>query len=582
MESKDMFLIDLIGKQDSIFYVPFYQRKYTWTSEKEIKQLWNDLMEFISLKEDASDKQKDISDEYFLGSLIIKKTNDIRNKYILVDGQQRVTSFLILISALVASSNKGREIDEYIKLKSYIDCGDDEQKFKLERINDSNVIKKVLKNNISSLTKEEKELNYFKVWSYLKSKIKLENNSEDDFIKKFSRLCLEKIKIALINLNDKEDEFQIFESINSKGKSLTSADLIKNYIVSKLENNIEFLKNFDNEFISGFDCYSDPEKIIVDFYRQMLAIYDGILYPINSKILYYKFKEMMEEKIKESENNFTKFLTMLKEDKIIFDYINNNQWDYKLYPLIKANKFNFYSIIHLILKYNGEIKDNKYYPINKKNIEDSMLFLSRLSVARTICSFGRVEANKSYADIAHKLSESIKNGNDFKNSFEIEVIQKIENSSSNYRMPTLEEIRDISVKRDLYSNKSNLKYILLSIEKYLSKGKELDENKINIEHIFPQNPSEWNKATREKNIVSKADDWDDISSWIHTLGNLSIIDSKDNSALSNKPFEIKQEMLKNNSYLKINRFIYEHNEWTISAIQSRAKEIIKYIEKIWF
>lgn len=578
MEAKDMYLVDLIGKEDSIFYIPFYQRKYTWQPKVEIDQLWEDLMIFLDINKEKN------NNEYFLGTLIVKKSNEIRSKHTLVDGQQRVTTFLILIAALIECSNKKRDINEYITLCNYINFNNDEAKFKLERINDSNVIQKILKNNIFALSDAEKSLNYYKVYEYFKKEINSKNDLEDNFIKLFLSRCLNKIKIALINLDDSEDEFLIFESINSKGKSLTQGDLIKNYIVSKLENYPEFLRKFENSFIGGFDKYSENEQTFVQFYRQMLAIYDGNLYAFKSKKLYYKFKEMIEEKSKSfTDDNLINVLEEINNDRIIFDYINYHLWDYKFYPLIKANEYNFYSIIHLILKYNGEIKDNKYVPKNNKLIEKAMMFLTKLSIARTLCSFGRVESNKTYAKIAHNLDKSMKETNDFWISFNQEVINKIENSNSNYRMPKWGEISDIEAKKDLYSERKNdLKYILIAIEKYLNNDKKIsDENDLNIEHILPQDLKEWQKAINNK-ITNNYDNWDEIYSWLHTLGNLSIINKKDNSAISNKTFEEKQKILEERSYLKINKFIYEHNEWTVESIKKRAKQILEYIKEIWF
>lgn len=63
MQAKDMFIVDLVGKKDAIFYVPLYQRKYTWEENKQVKQLWEDLNEFMEMD----------LDDFFLGSLIIKK-----------------------------------------------------------------------------------------------------------------------------------------------------------------------------------------------------------------------------------------------------------------------------------------------------------------------------------------------------------------------------------------------------------------------------------------------------------------------------------------------------------------------------
>ena len=106
MDAVGMPIVDLIGKKESIFYVPLYQRKYTWEINKQVKQLWDDLLDFKKFCFTANK-------EFFLGSLIIKKDSKLISKHILVDGQQRVTTILLLIAALLEASNKKREMDDY-------------------------------------------------------------------------------------------------------------------------------------------------------------------------------------------------------------------------------------------------------------------------------------------------------------------------------------------------------------------------------------------------------------------------------------------------------------------------------------
>lgn len=225
MEAKDGMLIDLIGKKENIFYVPLYQRKYTWTVKKEVKTFWEDLIFF---------KDNTKTNDFFFGSIITKKDNSLNSKYVLVDGQQRITTTLLLIAALVECSNLKRELDDFVRLTGYLESNEN-NKFKLERIQDTDTIQKILKGQSTSLTKLKEESNYFKTFEFFCKKIREYNNTSDKFIFDFKNKVLEKIKVATINLNDNEDEFSIFESINSKGKELTTADLIKKFYCNEIK-----------------------------------------------------------------------------------------------------------------------------------------------------------------------------------------------------------------------------------------------------------------------------------------------------------------------------------------------------------
>ena len=114
----------------------------------------------------------------------------------------------------------------------------------------------------------------------------------------------------------------------------------------------------------------------------------------------------------------------------------------------------------------------------------------------------------------------------------------------------------------------------------MSKG-EIQDDIINIEHIFPQDSKKWKQALEESGVSTNVT-FDDMKEWLNTIGNLSIVNSKDNSSLSNKVFIEKQKILEEKSYLKINKMLYETDTWTVKEIKERAKKIIDYIDKIWF
>lgn len=573
MEAKDSILVDLVGKKENIFYVPLYQRKYTWDTKKEVKRFWEDLIFF---------KDESKTNDFFFGSIILKKDNSLNSKHILVDGQQRVTTTLLLIAALVECSNLKRELDEYITLQNYL-ASNENKKFKLERIQDSDTIKKILNGELSSLTNVEQKTNYYKTFEYFCKEIRKINDSNDVFISNFVNKVLQKIKVATINLNDNEDEYCIFESINSKGKELTTADLIKNFIAMKLNDHDELLRKFENEFIQYFDQYDKPEEKLVDFYRQILAIESGNLYPKRGTAMYFKFKEKFDGlNDGEIKKKLIYIVNDLSIDKKIFDYVHKTQYVFYLYPLMDSNVNNFYALVHVIIKHNSKVVNNQIEILNKNNIDWALKYIASLIVGRTLVSFGRVEGNRTYAKLAHDLNEEILKTNDFRNSFTTKVINFLEKEdASNYRMPSKDEIFDINSKRDLYTDlKGNLKSILLAIEESLSL-KKIDKEAISVEHIFPQNSNEWEKICEESGVSRKIS-FNDIKEWLNTLGNLSIVDKSDNSRLSNKIFCDKKKILDDKSYLKINKILDGYHNWGVDEIKDRAKKILEYIHDIWF
>lgn len=569
MEAKDMLVTDLIGKKNSIFYVPLYQRKYTWEAKKAVQQLWNDLLFFKNTN----------NSDYFLGSIIIKKTSDLNSKYILVDGQQRITTLFLLISALKKLSQK--DSSTYFILKSYLDT--DDNKFKLERINDSNIINYIMNDKLNLLSDEDKKSRYYENYKYFYNEIsKCINDYGNSFVEDFKDNVLEKIKLAIINLNEKEDEYNVFESINSKGEKLAVSDLIKNYIYMLLDQDEEILKDFENDVIAYFDKYKNPDSELVSFYRQLLAIDTGVLYSEKNASMYLVFKAKFQN-LDNKNQAIKEYIAYLKKSKIIYDYISKHNFGLYSYPLLKGNFKNFYHLIHVIVEYNSTIINNELIINNEQesNIQFALKYLSKLVVYRALVNFGRVEGNRKYAKLSYDLKRELdKNTNSsFKEIFSNIVIKDLNNSTSNYRMPNINEVENIDSKTDLYTNnKTNLKYILLSIEESLS-GKKMDKTEIDeleIEHIFPQRDDKWDDA-----IQYSTDDIQTMSQWLNTIGNLSLINSIDNKKISNKSFHDKLKLLADISYLKINKLIYSYELWNVDNIKDRANELIKMIKNIW-
>lgn len=567
MTAKDYKLINFVNDQDLIFVIPHYQRKYVWEVKKEIRELFEDIKNFIN----------DDKNEFILGAIITKlvRKNQI-NEILLVDGQQRITTFLILISALLQTNKKNEKIENAKDLNSQLRNilkTSNNEKFKLERIEDQHIIKSILNGNYASIFSKYKNSNYVKCFEFFLKEFSKWNFEE---LNNFFSKGISKIKVAVIELDSQDDENLVFEAFNSKGKSLTSYELIKNYLISSLEkNNIDndFVKDFENNFLETFEG-----KSIEDFWRQYLALEKGVLFSKTGKSMYLEFKNMFPN------NDINKeFIYKVNKHKVIWDFLHNKksqndkkQTKTKDRIIYNANLLSFYTIVHAIIYRTSKIENNKIIFLNEKIMNYAISFVSRLIVGRTLCSFGRVEGNREYAKLGHDLFIS---NNDFNQDFKEVVEGKLINSTKKYRMPSWDEISNIDSKNDLYTdNRASLKWVFATIEENISNvEKSIEEiEKLEIEHIFPQNPRE--KELEEWRVRITDDEW---NNWLNTLGNLSLIESSANKKLGNLSYEEKMELLKSCSYLKINKEIYEYREWGLEQLKSRAKRMLEYIKNIW-
>ncbi len=544
MEAKDREIKEFVTGKDVVFTIPSYQRKYTWEFKNEISILLSDIQEFI----DDNDRV-----DYFLGSIIVQAIPSLSKSFLLVDGQQRITTFLLIISA-IRNCIKNDGTFKY-KVESILET--ERGKFKLNRINDQSTIEKILNNNDNQLTSYDKETKYYKVYSELIKFFKNKENEEKGWIEKFFDKGISNIILAIIMLNEKEDEFLVFESINSKGKNLNSGDLIKNYVMMQFiyqKESKKLERDFENNIIEQL-----KEKELLDFYRQIIALKTGKLISKNGKSLYYKFKEIFKK-----ENINEDFIKYLKNKLSIWKYIDETDFGYKSYPLIKTGLLNYYGIISTIVERNSNFHNNEIEITNYDEIEKAINKMSLIHILRTLGGRGRVESNRTFASLANEyyLSHDM--------TFN-DVIEKLKNWNGKTRTPTWGDVEEQLFVLDVYSNKNIIKSIFIALEEHQS-HKKIEFSKISIEHIYPQNPSEdWVFETKEEENEMKL--------LLNTLGNISI--TNDNSAMGNKIFKKKREILEDRSYLKINKMVYEIDEWNPTELKKRAQKILQYIKEIW-
>lgn len=579
---KGVGLLAFISENDnSSFVIPSYQRKYVWDFKSQVVDFLNDIVDFTkTLHRERNDAF------YFMGTIVIKKDSNLKSRCIVVDGQQRITTLVLIVTCLwkFIEHHTKNEIKKCIQN----DMGYDFHKIANQIESNYKSIKQIniefkdfndqygeiKENKFFEKINTHKKFNYLNVYSGLKkyfietfihNKNQINTNKIMDFY-----LSLKKISVALININPLDDEHLIFESINSKGHSLKSSDLIKNFISSKLnEDSFRKIEKIMHKNIG------DNSNDLDDFYCQILAIETGVLFKKNGKELYKAFRKYYTDFNNDNANHIIKSSIIWK---YIHEYAESNNRKIKFYPLLFANLLNYYSIIHVSIDQNSNIDIENLFikKINNKNVEFVLMFLSKLVVSRTLVSFGRVEGNRTYASMAYKLNarSDILPSLDYRNIFIEKIVSKLKGSSSEYRFPKWSEINSVDDKKVLYPKlKNQLKWIFLTMEFNESDSRVYWPNKhlLSIEHIFPQKPI--------KNYFLKCNDTDDLENWLDTIGNLALTDV--NSKLSNLTIDKKNEILKNSSYLKMNKLIYEYDEWNLKKLKERATKLISEIDLIW-
>ncbi len=610
------------------FYIPSYQRGYAWKEETAIKLL-EDIIKHFEDKASIS---------YYMGNILTynRITEDNSCELVVVDGQQRITTFMLLITAIRMSVNESvdlteedkKEIDDNLQKYIFSKSNRDEKKGKLRLFSKRNdVVSEVLNSNLDNvglnknvwyknISSKYKETNYYKNLMVFYKKISNKFITKDDYLKFIKNL--EDVVFINIDIRSDSDVHKVFENINSTGVSLNLTDLTKNFLYILLEekkkenrNNIENYKCEDDlikhneeieESISNtFDIRIPNIKVTNDvFVTNYLIFLKGEHFDkSNTKEVYKQLKESIRKQMANGQKELKDIINEIKEQLSLVEYIENfsvdNSTGNNIYNLsLFLNRDNltsvFFPFIYQAAK-EFESFTNSKFEVNPQ-FEDFIILIDKFFSRRMLTNKKSKNFNK-YMPTLLKNFENLED-HDVKSIEDILTLKDGEENSS--LMPSKREM--LKFYRDhkspyLKKTSKELKHILFRINYFLSlSSKEgislTDEEykKYTIEHVMPQNPkdnSKWlednRRAFESLNDSDKEryeDELDYYDECMNNWGNLTI--TQDNSNLSNKEYKEKQKIL-SSSILVINRSITKHNNWTISEIDERKSELKEIIDK---
>jgi len=544
MEANKIKLLEFLGSGKKTFKIPVYQRNYDWKQEHCIK-LFRDV-EKIALS--------NFQTHHFLGALVyvVSHTQMNYTEYILIDGQQRITSVTLLLKALydiIPDENTREDIYEsYIINKR----APEPLRIRLKPIeSDMSAYQSILDNDVSN-----NDSNIVTNYLLFKSLIE-ESQVEPEKLYK----ALDNIELVYIQLDkDKPSENPqlIFESLNSTGLSLTQADLIRNFLL--MNHSDEEQTNLYKQYWVKIEELLTNSKIS-DFVRDYLTMKTC---KISTKDkVYENFKEFAADP-KNHVNEKALLIDLLAFAKYYSTF---------LYHHSDNQKINDYLNQFLILK------STTVYPVllyifddcfkNKKLSENDLLEVLKVLISyifrREICAYPTNALNKIFANLIAEVAQSDES------SYSEKVLSILIKKFSSSTFPRNEEFANCFIQKDIYKSKVG-KYLLCQLEEHFSKEKVSISGDITIEHIMPQTLSpQWqiDLGKKSKELHTQ---------YLHTIGNLTI--SGYNSELSNKSFDDKKEIFKN-SNISLSRNITKFDDWNEESILKRAKELSQTALQIW-
>jgi len=553
MKGSEKFLIRLLDSND-IFVIPVYQREYEWKLE-HCKQLFNDLISTITNNRST----------HFFGSMV-SATNPKggRGEYVIIDGQQRITTVSILLIAIHNILKQGILISEDEKLKNKIhnkylrDEYDHTIKLK-PAANSQKAYNMLFSEDQSDFERDSRiTINYqFFYDSILKREVTI-----DELMEAISRLVV--IDIIL----EKDDDAQlIFESLNSTGLALSESDKVRNYVLMALP--LEMQEKYYSSYWCKIEKYT-PQNTDA-FIRDYLTIKLRRI-PIMNKI-YSEFKLYSEtvdkEELLQDMVKYAKYYDMIQSPESAEGGLRD--------ILTKLRKLDNSVINPYVMEILDGYKSGKF---ESNEIISILQILETYLVRRIICGIPGQGLNKVFMTLHKDILRQEGNDTGYLEKLKYILLSK----QWSGRFPTDMEVRENLENRNLYQDMKG-KYLLYLLEclenqdnyEVVDLQKLILDGQLSIEHIMPQTLSDkWKEELGGSETALQVHE-----KWLHKLANLSL--TAYNSTYSNNSFVDKKTMPKGfkESHLKLNHYVATCDKWTEEELIERNSQLTTLALKVW-
>ncbi|MFB1281694.1 DUF262 domain-containing protein [Helicobacter pylori] len=573
--------------EKGVFEIPSYQRGYAW-QERQLKDFWNDL-EHVSKLGDKF---------HYMHSLTLRELeNELESSaFEIIDGQQRLATSLILLGLLAKITQNKDPKYSLINLEPILS-------YKYYGLSEA----------FRAITEEEKDLKAFQTSFYAKNLIdayaffkeKISDTPVGTLEKMFNSL-IKKMLFSVVELNDNRiDPFSSFETINNRGKDLSTLELLKNRLhfvahkicdgkkLEKLQNEINVaytriyydLRHFKDDHLEGFlkhfVAYYYGEK--GDFKKRLLEMefnahkrytdntnFDDEYERIDDLLFYLSYSSKVWH-----------FLHTLDEKSIALIVDDNRKLEMEITPkmhslLDKMRRLNalsenaFLPLLLSLLTIQRAGRSANEQPYTTQELEGLLEYLERFGFLIYGVA-GKNTAKNEWIELAFEAFRAYRCGEE---NIVIENLPTLEknffNKQGNSALELLEE--NIHSKKNTekwYQWGKALNYLLYEYELHHNPETTLnfDSSIESIEHILPQKPDQGYSA-KEKS-------WAKNPHIVHALGNLLLIPKNANSSLSNKPFEEKRKEYLKGSYSE--KEVAKNASFGVAQIKERSEKLLDFL-----
>jgi hypothetical protein len=528
--------------------VPLFQRPYTW-GEKQWKTLWEDIVDFYDL--DPADQRS----THFMGAIVTMPARSVPvwvSKFLVIDGQQRLTTIAILMSAIRDALNPSepayrRVQTHYLTNEGY--PGTDHLKL-LPTQADRFSFAPIMENPGVEMPASS----FRKAYEYFRSRFKtLSENESGNISQRLLQIVESRLMVVMINLSDTDDPYLIFESLNFKGSPLEQADLVRNYFLMRFPVNeqqlvydelwlpmqtrlgpslTEFMRHArgaEGEEVRKGDVYAAIKRVLGD--RDTGSVRLAVQRMSSLSVLYARILGAQSEPETSLEAYFDRF-----------------------------RRLDFTSVYPLLLSFYEDYEDQQF---ELAEFVATLRVLESFIVRRMIVGVPSNQLSGVFITLAKNKPET-----DKPSSW---LAMTLASETKNRRWPEDAEFQASWLGSSVYGNRV-CQVVLEVLEKSFEHHEQASFEEATVEHVLPQTLTpEWLDALGPDAEAAHA-------RLVHTFGNLTLTGY--NPALSNNPFFQKQTLLAT-SHFELNRWIANCSKWGSEEIRLRGEQLFSRALSLW-
>ena len=572
MNAGPQSIVSLLTSANQRMVIPVYQRAYSW-DEEQCRQLWDDIV--------AVGRRS--SGTHFTGSVVMVLGGEFSasgvNKLLIIDGQQRITTLSLLIAAMAEYAREQPEKLTHVSYEEIIDSGylvlkykkgEDHYRLTLSQ-GDERTLRSVLDHLENPDVKVASEshrivdnLALFRTWL---------NNIDDSNVVWDG---IQRLEIVAITLSQGQDNPQlIFESMNSTGKDLSTADLVRNFVLMGLpmDEQENLYANYWRtiEETLGADSY---DEVFDEFLRNWLTVINAPA-SIATRDVYRLFKRHVTDNGYDKPGQMANLLKEIRRYAEHYACIASGACeDEELRVLLARIRALDVTVVNPLLM--SLFEDYRDGALSHEDFSSILRTTESYLFRRAACDVATNSLNKFFSSVIARLATVREDGGDIREAFEAILLGE---EGTARRMPSDAEFERALKTRDCYAFKRGF-HLLTTLENSYHTKDPLDFSggAFTIEHIMPQNAlasAEWRDAL--------GPDCERIhEELVNTLGNLTL--TAYNPELSDASFVEKKTHLKggfDKDYLVISKELHEAEAWDEGAIRERAERLADRALEVW-